>query len=58
LSNTAQANPLAESEVEVVKETENLETSSQKIDKPEEAVIEVQVKIRRMGKGIPRQSTR
>jgi hypothetical protein len=58
LSNTAQANPLAESEVEVVKETENLETSSQKIDKPEEAVIEVQVKIRRMEKGIPRQSTR
>jgi hypothetical protein len=58
LSNTAQANPLAESEVEVVKETENLETSSQKIGKPEEAVIEVQVKIRRMGKGIPRQSTR
>jgi hypothetical protein len=58
LSNTAQANPLAESEVEVVKETENLETSSQKIDKPEEAVIEVQVKIRRMGEGIPRQSTR
>jgi hypothetical protein len=58
LSNTAQANPLAESEVEVVKETENLETSYQKIDKPGEAVIEVQVKIRRMGEGIPRQSTR
>ncbi|KAJ1393311.1 putative muscle M-line assembly protein unc-89-like isoform [Sesbania bispinosa] len=41
LSNTIEANLLKESEVEVVKETEYLETSSQKVDKPEPAVTEV-----------------